>query len=64
MKYTKNRYYHSMSDFNNDLDKTKCPITGNILNDDFIEFQINGKIIRVCSHNCMIKIKNLYNYLK
>jgi len=41
-----------------------CPITGEKLGLGFIEFVVNDKKIRVCSHDCMVRIKNIYNYLR
>lgn len=46
------------------VNQYQCPITGNQLNGQSIEFLINGKKIRVCSENCMYKIKNIFNYLR
>lgn len=42
----------------------KCPITGKILNKDYVEFSIAHKKFRVCCKKCMYKIINIYNYLQ
>jgi hypothetical protein len=42
----------------------KCPMDGTTLSKDTIEFYVNDKLVRVCSHECMIRVKNLYNYLR
>jgi hypothetical protein len=48
---------------NNLLADGKCPICGERLS-HVIEFLINEKKVRVCSHDCMIRVKNIYNYLR
>lgn len=59
------RNYHKISDTRNQPPPALCPITGNKIDAaSAVEFQINGKKIRVCSVDCMKRIKNLYNLIQ
>lgn len=58
--------YHPMQTLSENpfLRENKCPMDGTILNKEKIEFYVNDKLVRVCSHECMIRVKTLYNYLR
>ena len=62
MKNTRNNNYHLISQII-DAPPDACPISGKPLDNKAIEFSVNNKKVRVCSHECMIKVKNIYNYL-
>jgi hypothetical protein len=49
---------------NNLLKDGRCPISGERLGQNVIEFIVNDKKVRVCSRDCMIRVKNIYNYLR
>ena len=49
---------------NNLLKDGRCPISGEKLGQYVVEFVINDKKVKVCSHDCMIRVKNIYNYLR
>ena len=49
----------------NFIDPKTCPIDGNdITEENLIEFSINGKKIRVCCQECVVRVKNIYNHLR
>lgn len=63
MKNTRRNVYQLIGENIQEGNET-CPISGKILDDKSIGFLINGKQMKVCSHECMIKIKNIYNLIK
>lgn len=49
-----------------DPQKKTCPITGKPIEDHDphkVDFFVGDKKVSVCSYDCMIKVKNLFNYL-
>lgn len=62
---TLNDTYCIKDEYNTLFSNDKCNLCNILLtNSNLIEFIINNKLVKVCSKNCMYKVKNIYNYLK